>query len=431
MLYMLKSAIKLLPYGALVLTLMLHAGGVLAQDPSGISSSLKIAASSDGAMDGVNLQRTNSYPGKIAQLTNKVLWKSPKYFVMNYEAASTKGVDPTSPDYAEVGFSDPVIADGLLYFRLARGVRQYCLFALDQSNGSAAWRFESKVPLSAPAVAGDTLYLESTEGVLYALDAKSGREKWRYSAKDEHWAVGPSPAVADGVIYFTGLGGSLNALDMQTRQPKWIFKGKGALTPPTLTESTVYVGSEKGYLYALDKKSGEEQWNFKVKGKPNSPVIMDGSVYFRTGEGVLYALDAKSGQEKWNTKVGGKVQLVSPITSVTIGTSLAVNDKAIFFAGAENDSDFLYAIDNNNGQQQWKLATNGPCRAPVATDDIVYIGCVGKFFAVDAKSGTTKWGIEAKAEAEGKAVKVVPSSPAFNNGTLFYVTDQGFVYALQ
>src|SRR5258705_648453 len=147
---MLKSAIKVLPFGALILTLMLHADGVLAQDPSAISSTLKIAASSEGAMDGVNLQRTNSYPGKSAQLTNKVLWKSPKFFVMNYEAALTKGVDPTSVDYAEVGFSEPVIADGLLYFRLARGVRQYVLFALDPSNRAAVWRFESKSRLSAP-----------------------------------------------------------------------------------------------------------------------------------------------------------------------------------------------------------------------------------------------------------------------------------------
>src|SRR6266478_7446514 len=93
MLYMLKSVIKLLPFWALVLTLMLHAGSVLAQDPPAISSSLKITSSSDGAMEGVNLQRTNSYPGKSAQLTNKLLWKSPKYFVMNYDAAMTKGVD--------------------------------------------------------------------------------------------------------------------------------------------------------------------------------------------------------------------------------------------------------------------------------------------------------------------------------------------------
>ncbi|MDX6711466.1 MAG: eukaryotic-like serine/threonine-protein kinase [Blastocatellia bacterium] len=428
---MLKSAIKLLPFGALVLTLILHAGSVLAQDPSVISSSLKIPASSDGAMDGVNLQRTNSYPGKSAQLTNKVLWKSPKFFVMNYEAALTKGVDPASLEYAEVGFSDPVIADGLLYFRLGRGVRQYVLFALDQSNGAAVWRFESKMPLSAPAVAGDTLYLESTEGILYALDARTGREKWRYSAKDEHWTVGASPAVADGMIYFTGLAGNLNALDMKTRQPKWVFKSKGTLTAPTVTESTIYVGSEKGFIYALDKKSGEEQWNFKAKAKPNNPVIMDGSVYFRTEAGVLFALDAKTGQEKWNTKVGGKVQSVSPITTVTIGTSLAVHNNSIFFAGAENETDFLYAIDSSNGQQRWKFATNGPCRAPIVTDDIVYVGCVGKLFAIDAQNGTMKWGIEAKTESEGKTVKVVPSSPALNNGALFYVTDEGFVYALQ
>jgi len=39
------------------------------------------------------------------------------------------------------------------------------------------------MPLSAPAVAGDTLYLESTEGILYALECKSGAESGGIAAR--------------------------------------------------------------------------------------------------------------------------------------------------------------------------------------------------------------------------------------------------------
>lgn len=388
-------------------------------------------SSSDGAMDGVNIQRTNYYPGKSLERVNSVLWKSPKYFEINYAAAMTTSFDQVSLEVTNIGFSEPMIANGLLFFQLTKSPHHYYLFALDQSNGQAIWRFDATEPISSPAIAGDTVYIESTEGILYALDIKTGKERWRYIAKGEHWIVGPSPAVSDGVVYFSAASGSLYALDTKTRQLKWVYKTKGILTPATLTEDTVYIGAEKGFLYALDRASGQERWNFKVKGHANNPVFMDGLVYFRTDEGILYALDAKSGQEKWSTKVGGKYLPVFPVTSVTIGTALAAHDKTIFFAGVESTTDYLYAIDAKSGQQKWKFATKGPCRAPIATDEIVYIGCFGNFLAIDAQNGTKRWGIESKTEFHGKTVKVVPSSPALSNGTLYFLTDEGFVYALQ
>jgi outer membrane protein assembly factor BamB len=386
--------------------------------------------SADHAMDGVDVQRTSFYPGKSVQRLGGLLWKSLKYFEINYSAGAKMGSDSTSIDYVEVGVSDPVIVNGLLYFRLARSLNQFYLFAIDQNSGEAVWRFDSKEFMSAPAIAGDTAYVETIEGILYALDAKTGQEKWRFVGKGEHWAVDSSPAVADGVIYFNGPGGSLYAVDLQTRQPKWTFKTKDILSAPALAGDTIFVGGGKS-LHAISKANGQEQWNFKAKGRPGTPAISGGSVYFRTAEGTVYAVDIKTGQERWEAKAGGNVELVFPITTATIGTRLAAYGGEVFLAGADNGKNFLYAIDRNSGQQKWKFTTESPCHSPIATEDTVYVGCLGNFLAVDEQNGTKRRGIEAKAESQGKSRKVVASSPALSNGLLYFVTDDGYIYAVR
>lgn len=120
---------------------------------------------------------------------------------------------------------------------------------------------------------------------------------------------------------------------------------------------------------------------------------------------------------------------VFPVVSVKIGTSLAFYDGAIFFAGAEKGSDYLFAIDARDGQQRWKFKVEGPCRSPIVADGVIYIGSFGNLYAVDAKTGTQKWFLKTKGAFEGKQVKSVASSPAVADATLYFVTDEGFVYA--
>ena len=131
---------------------------------------------------------------------------------------------------------------------------------------------------------------------------------------------------------------------------------------------------------------------------------------------------SNSNQEKWNFKFKD-----APGIPVVAGEAVY----SVFFAGAEKGANFLYAIDGDTGQQKWKFETKGPCRTPIIADGVVYIGCFGNFHAVDAQSGTAKWGFEDTANLEGKKVKPVASSPAISNGTLYFITDEGFVYAIR
>lgn len=381
-------------------------------------------------MVGVNPRRTGVYQGKGVHQVNGLLWKSDRLFEINYAAAMTMRFDRSSADLAEIGFSDPVLANGLIYFQLCLSLRQNFIYALDGRSGRGVWRFESKEALSAPAVAGDTIFVVSNGENVYALDAGTGKEKWKFNIKGHQWDVDSEPAVVDGVVYFSSLNGSLYALDIGDKRIKWVFASKGLLTTSAFDKDTVYIGGEKGVLHAIDAKTGQEKWNFKAKGRPGTPVVADGVIYFRTEEGNLYCLDSKTGRQKWMSQIGGKVQPVYPITSVGIGTSLAFNGNVIYFAGAEKGSDHLFAIDAQTGQQIWKFKVARPCRSPIIAGGIVYLGSLGNFYAVDAKSGTEKWSLEAKSDFKGKKVANVASSPAVVGATVYFVTDEGFFYAL-
>lgn len=388
-------------------------------------------SSSEGLMQGVNLQRTNAYQTKGVSQINGLLWKSDKLFKINYAAALTESFDGTSLNSADIGFSEPVVTQNLIYFQLCVSLHQNFVVALDRSTGGGIWLFKLRDAISAPAIADGSLYVVATDGSLYSLDANTGTEKWKYNSKDQKWNVYSAPAVADGIVYFTSLAGSLYALNTATREVKWVFKSKGMLTSPAFGTDHVYVANEKGIVYAVDIQTGQEKWNFKAKGRPGNPIVANDQIHFRTEEGNLYSIDAKTGQQRWMVQVGGKVRPVFPVVSVTIGTNLALYDGTIFFAGSEKNSDNLFAIDGQNGQQKWRFKVDGPCRSPIAADGMIYLGSFGNLYAIDAKTGIQKWFLKTKSEFEGKTVKNVASSPALADNTVYFVTDDGFFYAVK
>jgi eukaryotic-like serine/threonine-protein kinase len=398
---------------------------VLAQNPN--------PSSSDGAMDGVNLQRTRNYPTVGIDQIKSVLWKTPKLFEINYAAALTMNFDGSSMNLANIGFSDPVMANGIIYFQLCISQKQNFILALNSQTGRTLWTFKSKEGISAPAIVGDTLFTVSGENCVYALDAGTGNEKWKFTSKNKSpsFSAYAAPAVQNGVLYFVSLKGELYAVDIESKQVRWIFQTKGFFTTPAFDSDTAYLTIDNVGVYAIDLATGREKWNFKTKGSLGTPIVSGEAVYFRTEEGVLYRLEAKTGQQQLSIKVGGKDRMVYPVTSVKIGTKLAIFEDTIFFGGEFNGISHLFAINAKTGEEKWKFKLPDPSRAPILAGNIVYVGGLGYFEAIDIKTGTIKWALEAKSEFKGKKISNVTSSPVVANKTVYFVTDEGIIYAIQ
>jgi len=307
------------------------------------------------------------------------------------------------------------------------------------------WTFHAKGQLiSSPAVAGESIYVGSTAGLLYSVEKASGIEKWRFETKSR---IASSPAVADGMVFFGAYDGNFYAVDAVTGALKWKFATEGErnftakhlhglqpaaqsmpdpwdcwLSSPAVWEGTVYFGSGDGNVYALDAKTGGMRWKFKTGDVVHaSPAIADGMVFLGSWDSYFYALDAATGAEKWRFKTAedGVVHNQQGIQS-----SAAVADGMVYFGCRDSH---VYALDEFTGEKKWAYATGGTwvLTSPAVHDGKVFFGISfgSKVFAADAKTGEILYSI-------GFNGWPIFSSPSVAGNTLYVGSTGGTLSAV-
>lgn len=104
--------------------------------------------------------------------------------------------------------------------------------------------------ISAPAVAGDRLYVGDTLGKLYGVDAISGEEQWQFQAED------------------------------------------GIVASPVVLGELVVFGDKSGLLYGLNRADGIERWRLQLSDSIRvSAVYAEGRLLVRTEDGQLHAVE--------------------------------------------------------------------------------------------------------------------------------------------
>jgi outer membrane protein assembly factor BamB len=137
------------------------------------------------------------------------------------------------------------------------------------------------------------------------------------------------------------------------------------------------------------------KWRFQTGGAIISTPALDGhTLYFGSNDHNLYAVDAASGALRWRFATKGRIT-----------SSPAVADGHVYFGSY--DSHF-YALDAATGALVWKFTTGGERRF----------------------SGTHLHGAEPAAELMPDPFDLFLSSPAVANGTIYFGSGDGNVYAL-
>lgn len=177
------------------------------------------------------------------------------------------------------------------------------------------------------------------------------------------------------------------------------------------------------------------KWKFHTGGYVvSSPALADGSVYFGSTDGTMYAVDRETGTLRWKTATGSRVV-----------SSPAVADGTVYFGSYDG---FFYALDGASGKLKWKFKTSGERRfegkhlhgsepvaetmpdpfdvylsSPAIWNGSVYFGSGdGNIYALDAGSGALDW--------KFKTGDVVHASPAIADGTLYVGSWDSYFYAL-
>lgn len=149
----------------------------------------------------------------------------------------------------------PTVVDGTVY---VAGV------ALSATDGGEVWRSPVGKPLEGPGrkvktkpvVVDGLVLLGSNDNFLYALDASDGSQRWTF---ETGFDVSSTPTVVDGIAYFGSGDEALYALSASdgTEQGR-VTPGGEIYSSPTVVDDTVYVGTSGHTVYAipLDQLSG-------------------------------------------------------------------------------------------------------------------------------------------------------------------------------
>lgn len=305
----------------------------------------------------------------------------------------------------------PAIFNRVAYVGTAAGVQ-----AVSATTGAVIWsKLTTSIFYSSPAVSGSSVFIGSSNGVVYALNTANGATLWSYSTGGSIFA---SPVVSGGTVFiasFVGGGNSsVYALQATTGKVLWTYTpGDDFDGSPTVVSGVVYIGGYYlGKLYALNASTGTPLWSFTTGGAVEStPAIANNVLYFGSDDETVYALrttGASPGQLLWSYATGG-----------VIVDSIAVAD-GIVYTGSADDN--MYALNGHNGSLIWKLTTGSLARSPSVAGGVVYFTSEDGFlYAVYATNGS----IIATAQVDFNYF----GAPAISDGVLFVSSYRGGFYA--
>jgi len=249
--------------------------------------------------------------------------------------------------------AQPAVQHGLVYASYPSNGGQR-LGAMRLKDGRTVWsRLVDGELITAPVVAGDSVYVTTIRGTVYRFDAHKGRRRWqrRLRATSAVWVSGGRIYLSRSargreaqVVLERETGRTLAVLrqtrasylrdvprDLQSWPKVWAFEGsrpllvngrlldtmagvvtatspdtgkslwrrpdsaagRRSLTAPVLAGSHVVFASRRGAVYALDVDTGMTVWAYDVGRKiAASPVVARGWVYLSTVDGSVIALQA-------------------------------------------------------------------------------------------------------------------------------------------
>jgi outer membrane protein assembly factor BamB len=251
--------------------------------------------------------------------------------------------------------------------------------------GTLQWRFEGATggTIAAPALAGTTVYLPSSDHNVYAVDLETRQARWVFQTGNWVWAT---PLILEGTAYIASMDHVLYAVDDQTGGARWQFDRSSSALPaaPAFDGGVLYLGALGGTMYAIEAQSGELAWEQKVDGGVwATPIIENGVLYFGTLKGAIYALRTTDGTQVWTKNVEGEVR----------GTPAYVNGTLYF--GCESGR--LYAFDAQNGDELMsplgmQLEKASIYTSPVFDGTYLYVvSTSGEVFALDVKRNAIVW----------------------------------------
>ena len=244
-----------------------------------------------------------------------------------------------------------------------------------------AWAEKLAGELTPLAVAGDAVFLGSTDRKVRALDAATGRQKWQYIAAG---AVRVAPFYSRGKLYFSDDDGWAHCLRAGDGKLVWKFRaalgservvayeefmsawpaGCGVLVHDGVAYVTAgYFPQEGGRLYALDAETGKVLWTRDKLGFRRGMDCLRGAMAM--GETLLFMPSVGGPPAGVYVKDPKRKPYGQPLWrgafSATGMWVMTVGDDAVVGSA---DRQFVHHVATYNDLRQ---------RLPIVTDEAIYL----------------------------------------------------------
>ncbi|MEE4311382.1 MAG: PQQ-binding-like beta-propeller repeat protein [candidate division KSB1 bacterium] len=285
--------------------------------------------------------------------------------------------------------ASPVICSDYVYVGNASG-KMYCM---EIHDGDVVWTSDLSGGILGTAAASE-LYVVCTslDKSVYCMDARDGSVIWRYATNEPLVSV---PVIGPGDVVYTGASdGVFRALNAANGELIWAFPGVGAYveTRPLVYRDLVIFGAWDAALYALNRMDGKATWIWRgPKDHPLYspaacwPVAANDKIFIAAPDRVVTSIDAATGKTLWRSN-GWKFR-------ETIGISA---DGDFVFARSMTDS--VVAFDSRSGSEHviwaedFEYGYDIAPSMPVESDGTLYWGTKnGLIYAADAKTGRSRW----------------------------------------
>lgn len=226
----------------------------------------------------------------------------------------------------------------LAYQRLYVGTENGEVLAINQDDGSIAWR--TKVPsevLAAPAADSGLVVVNTVAGILVGLDAETGEIKWQNESDVPPLTLRgvSAPAAANGGAIIGLANGRLQVSIIESGLTAWeqvIAKPSGATelerivdvdSKPLVFGGNVYIISYGGSLSSVELRTGQVIWTREYASYRNIS-IFGNRLFVTDNNSNIYAIDRRNGVELWSSGELRRRNLTEP---TPVGEYIVVGDK--------------------------------------------------------------------------------------------------------
>jgi outer membrane assembly lipoprotein YfgL len=235
------------------------------------------------------------------------------------------------------------------------------LIALE--SGKELWRQRlNALTLTAPLVAGERIFVVSSDRTVSAFDAASGRRLWLQSRSGDALVLGQSGVLlAVGDTLVAGIGGRLVGMSPLNGQSRWeavLASGRGTNEVERLVDLVSGVSRSGNQVCArafqsavacVDTAKGTVLWSKSAEGSKG----LDGddtSLFGSEADGKIVAWRRSDGERLWSTDRLRFRILTAPLLA---GRSIVVGD----------DAGTLYFLSRQDGTLLNRVTTDGSALA--------------------------------------------------------------------